>query len=119
MATQWDASQLLRGLGDLAKRVRTGAERGLDNWAEYVKDEATRIVPIEEGTLKNSARNESDGLRAAVGFGSGASASYAPAVHERLEAHHKFGQAKYLEIPLMASRRIGMEIVAKTIRGEL
>lgn len=120
--TAWDPSSLLRGLSDAAERMKRGAARGVGEWGEHVLDEAVRIVPIEEGTLQNSGTvaQTTDGHTAAVGFGSGAAAPYAVIQHEALDFHHDAGrQAKYLEVPLQASKTVGPQIVARAIKEDL
>lgn len=120
--TDWDTSDLLRGLGEAAKKVGFGAMRGAQNWAEHVREESQRLVPIEEGTLQNSARTAAadDGLTVGIGYGSGAAAPYAARQHEDLSLHHDEGrQAKYLEQPLVASGDAGLRIVADSIKGML
>lgn len=120
--SNWDASQLLRGIEQAASRMQTGAKRGLGDWGEHVLDEAVRIVPIEEGTLQNSGTvaQSSDGMTVGVGFGDGAAAPYAVKQHEDFTLRHNGGrQAKYLEIPLQASKSIGFSIVADAIENEI
>lgn len=120
--TDWDASQMLRGLADAASRIQRGAARGVGGWGEHVLDEAVRIVPIEEGTLQNSGTvaQAADGKTVGIGFGSGAAAPYAVPQHERLDYHHDAGrQAKYLERPFQASKSTGMRIVQRAIQEDL
>ena len=120
--TDWDPSQLLRGLADAASRMQTGAARGLHMWGEHVLDEAVRVVPIEEGVLQNSGTvgQSADGKTVGIGFGSGAAAKYAVPQHEHLEYQHDPGkQAKYLEMPLQASKSTGLRILRDAVKDEL
>ena len=94
------------------------AARGLYKWAEHVLEEATRIVPLQEGTLQNTGVASSDegALRAAVSYDT----PYAVVQHEAMDFNHPNGrQAKYLETPLNASRDKGLKIVADEIKGAL
>jgi hypothetical protein len=101
--------------GELAKmHVRTGAIKGLQLWAEHVLEEATRIVPLLEGTLERSGVASVDGakLQGAVSYDT----PYAVYQHEGLDFNHPNGrQAKYLETPLNASRDAGLEIMRREI----
>lgn len=120
--TAWDPSQLLRGIEQAASRMQTGARRGLGDWGEHVLDEAVRIVPIEEATLENSGTvaQSTDGKTVGVGFGAGAAAPYAIKQHEDLSLHHDAGrQAKYLEMPLQASKSTGLRILRDAVKDEL
>jgi len=67
----------------------------------FIQRESQKIVPVEFGVLKNSARTVNIGGKGfdvdiVVHYGAGA--NYAVYVHENLEAKHKPGKrAKYLE----------------------
>lgn len=105
-----------------AKAMREGAADGLEEWAEYVLQESSQLVPIEEGTLQNSGTVEVDRetLQAAVGYGHGGAADYAIVQHERLDLRHDSGRsAKYLERPAMQSRAVGEQIIGDAIRRRL
>ena len=120
--TAWDPSQLLRGLSNAARGYNTGARQGVGEWGEHVLEESQRIVPIEEGSLQNSGTvaQSADGMTAGVGYGSGPAAPYAVKQHEDLSLRHDPGRtAKYLELPLQASKATGMKIVADAIRRSL
>jgi hypothetical protein len=66
-------------------------------------------VPVKKGKLKASGRfttlvsaSRSDiGIRLVYG---GPTAPYAVQVHENLQAHHRNGEAKFVERPLMAKK---------------
>ena len=81
--------------------------------AEHVLSEATKLVPIEEGTLSRSGTTSTarDGLTviAAVSYDT----PYARRQHEDMSYRHDQGrQAKYLEGPLRAEAGTVAKIVA-------
>jgi len=94
-----------------------GGSEGLLDFAEEVMTESLEQVPVETGTLKNSAfvdeptENEEGVVQIRVGYGRGEAnpltgkhpADYMVPVHERLDVHHPVGNAKFLEGPLMSS----------------
>lgn len=117
-----DLGQIRARLEAAAEAMREGAADGLEEWAEHILQESSRLVPIEEGTLSNSGTTEVDraNLKAAVGYGRGGSADYVVVQHERLDFAHDSGrQAKYLEQPWMASRAVGEQIVGDAIKRRL
>lgn len=64
-----------------------------------------RLVPVDLGVLRASGyvtNPQEQGSRTVIemGYGGGFSGAYATVVHERLDAHHEVGQAKYLEQPV-------------------
>lgn len=99
------------------KDEREGAARGLYLWAEHVLEEANRLVPLQEGTLMRSgvASVDDSKLRAAVSYDT----PYAVLQHEEMGYKHTRGQAKYLEMPLVASKDVGMKLVAREVKSEL
>ena len=97
---------------------RKGAAKGLYLGAEHVLEEATRLVPIVEGTLQRSgvASVDEDKLQAAVSYDT----PYAVRQHEEMDYQHAPGRkAKYLETPLNASREKVLELVAREIKAAL
>jgi len=105
---QWSGAAAVR-------QIRTHAARGLLLGAEHVLDEASRLVPIDEGTLQRSGTVSVDpsALKAAVSYDT----PYAVPVHERLNARHLPGRrAKYLEIPMADEAPVVGELIAATIR---
>lgn len=113
---QMDIGEVVNNLQAIAAEFPEKAEKGLGEWAEYVLGEAVNLVPIEEGTLQNSGTTAVSGDTAAVGFGLGAAAPYAARQHEDMTYRHDAGrQAKYLEIPLVASKEAGLEIMQRAL----
>jgi len=105
-----------------AKEMREGAADGLEEWAEYVLQQSSQLVPIEEGTLQNSGTVEVDraDLKAAVGYGNGGARDYAVRQHEDLSLRHDSGRSgKYLERPAMQSRAVGEQIIGDAIKRRL
>ena len=101
---------------EVKARERAGAERGLYLWAELILEEATKLVPLKVGTLERSGHawppSRVGRLRAAVSYDT----PYAVVQHENMTFHHPRGrQAKYLEIPVVASRAVGLELVRREI----
>lgn len=114
--------------------LRRGALRGLKAWADDVFKESQRLVPVDTkdprgGRLKESGKVEVDAgkLKAVISYkgehrkadgkSSGPTAIF---VHEIMTVKHDgIQQAKYLEQPLMASRRSGPARVRAEIRREL
>ena len=96
-----------------------GARRGLYKWAEHVLTEATKIVPLQEGTLQNSGKAwppDAGTMRAAVSYDT----PYAVYQHEGLDFYHPNGrQAKYLEGPANASGPAGLKILWAEINASL
>jgi len=87
---------ILDNLNSEIGRIQGLNEQGLLSAALLVKGEAQRRTPVDTGNLKNSAYTDSEGGNdpaAVIGY----QASYAPFVHEDLEARHDNGEAKFLE----------------------
>jgi hypothetical protein len=97
---------------------RKGAARGLYRGAEHVLEQATRLVPLQEGTLERSgvASVDEASMTAAVSYDT----PYAVRQHEEMDYQHQRGrQAKYLETPLNASKDEILRLVAEEIRKSL
>ena len=112
-----DISQFLAGMSAIRDRRIAAAVRAVDQFAAHVLGDAQQLCPVDTGALKASATSapakvEGTLIEAEIGFNT----DYAAAVHERLDARHPQGQAKFLETamrnnapkfgPFMA-RRIG------------
>jgi hypothetical protein len=104
----------------LAKKSPRAMERALYKYGNVEMTEAKRLTPVEFGTLRDSGvvdepEWQGNTLSMELGFG-GAAEDYALYVHEDMEAFHKHGQAKFLEIPLNQSEpyfedRVGADFV--------
>jgi hypothetical protein len=103
---------------ELKRAMRKAAARGIYLWAEHVLEESRRIVPHDEGTLERA------GTLVPAGPGSLVlsrrvvyDTPYAARQHEDLTYRHSPGRhAKYLEVPLEASRDMGARIIAEQQR---
>lgn len=99
---------------------RRGAARGLQLGGFHIEEEASRIVPIDEGTLLRSSWVDVDEreLRCAVSYDT----PYAVRQHEELTWQHEEGrQAKYLETPINdpENKRKVEALIAREIKAEL
>ena len=102
----------------VTERERLGAARGLYLAAENVLEMATRIVPLNEGTLERSGVASVDEalLKAAVSYDT----PYAVRQHEELDYQHQRGrQAKYLETPFNESTETTRMLIAREIKASL
>lgn len=95
--------------------VRAAAQRGLDDAAEVVKQEAIQRTPKETGALRNDCTTHSGDLEAAVFY----SLPYAVAQHEGLGFVHVDGEAKFLENACIAKRQVVGQVIAQAIRSAL
>jgi hypothetical protein len=91
-------ADFINALGEKKEAAQHAAVRALDQFGEHVLGDAQQLAPVDTGFLKASGTSkpaeESGGkVTKVIGF----NASYALAVHERLDLHHDQGQAKYLE----------------------
>lgn len=98
-------NQMRARLVALARRMPVEVGAALYVEAEILMGEAKERTPVDTGALKASGHvtlPEIHGREIAVDmvYG-GASAPYALYVHEDLDAHHKVGQAKFLESVLV------------------
>lgn len=101
------ATEAASDLSRFARKSPKAMERALYKFGNEVMDESIPLVPVEEGTLRDSHMVDEpewtgDTLGMEIGYG-GAAEDYARAVHEDLEAFHDDGQAKFLEQPLNRS----------------
>ena len=111
-----ELKEALAKLGRLQNGQLKAVSRALYGWAEEVMgDSKDNYVPIDTGALKSSGhvqKPKAEGGSVAVTLGYGGPAGtgkgqkvdvgYAFIVHEDLSARHEVGQAKYLEVPLLA-----------------
>lgn len=82
------------------KAYGAGMARGLKRAALLVQRESQKIVPVDTGTLINTAFTRADGRGENTSVVVGYKSNYAIYVHENLTARHAPGkEAKYLEKP--------------------
>ena len=123
----------LRGLDQLVQQIDRGIKpnqnlaRAVYAEATTVLNESKKIVPVDDGFLKNSGKVEAPKISpketsVEVTYG-GAAAPYALYVHEDPEAQHAAGKTyKYLEIPAVAhshkfARNVQERLVSYIRRG--
>ncbi len=86
---------------------------------EHVKEVAVELTPIEEGTLRRSAKVEvkveGTDIVASIHY----DGPYARYQHEKLNLRHKVGQAKFLETALFTESDLAMKIIAEQLKGTL
>jgi len=105
--------------GSAAKTAaRRGAARGVGLAAEHVLAESRQVVPIDEATLSRSGVTGIDetSATASVSYDT----PYAVRQHEDLTLCHDRGRTgKYLERPLLGTRRAQEQVIAAAVRREL
>lgn len=116
MSASVEIQQFLKSLGAARQRAEAAAVRAINRFGQAVLTNARERCPIEFGDLKRSAtglpaENDDGKITKVIGF----SESYAAAVHERLDVHHPYGEAKFLE---NAMREMTPEL-AQYVRDEI
>lgn len=103
----------IEGVDDVARNIRKLAAEypaavgaSLFEEGQAIQAASQQLVPVDTGRLRASAytnppREGSDGPEVTVGYGT----TYALPVHERVEAYHATGQAKFLEAAFNANMR--------------
>lgn len=86
---------------------------------EHVKEVSVELTPIEEGTLRRSAKAgvEVNGEEV-VGYVH-YDGPYARYQHEKMELRHKVGQAKFLETAMFTQSDEALKIIAAQLRETL
>jgi hypothetical protein len=87
----------------------------LQKAGEHIGEVSAQQVPIEEGTLLRSQKVTVEGTVVAISYDT----PYAIYVHEILRNKHPHGNAKFLELPLLAEGRTALGIVANDIKQAL
>lgn len=126
-------------LRDYAEDAMKPLATGLYREAQGIMAQSKPLVPVDTGSLRASGYVDEPviegtaaiGKQITVNFGYGGVASkinpktgeptgeYALYVHENLEAFHKVGIAKYLEVPFSAARSGMSERLADYVQGKL
>jgi len=101
-----------------ALALKTG--QALYQEALIEQKESMRRTPVDTGALRASHETSDfkfvgNTIEVAIKVG-GPAAPYAVTVHEDLEAHHKVGQAKFLESTLRESAPFMLERVASRVK---
>ena len=114
-------------LGEIAKRLEQlkNDDALLKSAGNVLFREATKImnaskplVPVDTGFLRQSGHVQPPqivGNRVTVTLGY--AAEYAIYVHENLNARHKVGIAKFLEVPFRAWKQGGLQAIADGFRA--
>lgn len=98
------------------EKLHAATEAGLRVGVEYLRTEANRRVPHDEGVLERSSRASVDGLKGAVSYDT----PYAVRQHEDMSFHHDGkGEAKWLENTFTTEKATAGRVVANTIKREL
>ena len=108
--------EVIKNLIGTSADVEKKVIKGLVKAALFIQRESQLIVPVDTGTLKNSAFTRK--YQSVRGAGTvvvvGYTADYAIYVHEDLKARHKEGKsAKFLEKPIREKRTEILEIIRK------
>ena len=114
---------IIKLFDDLFKNTPKRVERGMLKGGQKIMERSLAIVPVDTGTLKNSAlppiiwNKTSTSIEMRLGYGGySVEKGYFLYVHEDLTMHHDFPtQAKFLEQPA----REYMNEVKKIIRTEV
>jgi hypothetical protein len=98
------AHEMIEKLRQIAAKFPDRVAAALYQEAQIEMTEAKRRTPVDTGTLRASGQvaqpaRSGRNISVTLSFG-GAAADYAIYVHENLEAHHRVGQAKFLESTL-------------------
>ena len=119
MAKSFELKGVPEVLGTLKKiegKLPRNVGRALYEEALIEQKESMARTPVEFGTLRNSHETsfpsyKGDEVSVEIKVG-GPAAPYAVAVHERLDVHHKAGQAKFLESTLLGSAKYMLQRIA-------
>lgn len=116
--------KMRKNLAALKQNVPNEVARALNIEMELGAKEVKRRTPVDEGELRASIHVEGPYIVYLKGrrviyarvVAGGPSAPYAIYVHEDLDAHHKVGQAKYLESWILESRPSMAARVARRVQ---
>ena len=109
----------IEGFGDLDRYLRRASAQVLDAAEDALVIEANEDMteakgqtPVDTGTLRGSGtvfpvQRRGSKVSVELGFGgaAGGADGYAVPVHERMGVHHPVGNAKFLELPVLAGAR--------------
>lgn len=113
------AAEMKAKLKRLSERFPDEVARVLYQETEIEVKEVKMRTPVDTGTLRGTVHQVGPTRNGRMIFtliaAGGPAAPYAIYVHENLEAHHKVGQAKFIESVIMESRPYLAARVAKRI----
>ncbi len=93
-------------------RLAAAAEEGVKDGTEALLEASQRLVPVDDGDLRDSGTASQDGLEGAVSY----STLYAVLRHESGYARLKGGSKKFLERPMTENADEILDAVAAPIR---
>jgi len=113
--------EVMRSLDDAITDVQRATQASVYKGALFLQRQVLPRIPIDTGTLRNSAFLDSNWDPTAPMVRVGYGADYAIYVHENLKARHPVGEAKFLERALVDNageiRRIIRSGVADALGG--
>lgn len=90
------------------ERIEAATPEAIGRGIRHIAEVSAQQTPIEEGTLVRSQRVEIDGDTASISY----SGPYARYQHEKLSLRHEHGNAKFLEVPMMAEKDTALEVIS-------
>lgn len=118
MSASVNIQDFLNGLRQGGEAQLAAAKQRLEQFAAHVIGDSQQRTPVATGFLQSSGTQlplVDDGRNIFVPIGH--NASYAAAVHERIEIHHEIGEAKFLTNAMSDNAPKMMEFVAAGMRG--
>jgi len=115
-ANDFGAARVLANLEKVNREIQAGALRGTHKAGLFLQRKAMPRTPIKTGDLRASFDVTSAvvGNKAVTAVAN--TQSYAPFVHENLEAHHNKGEAKFLERPANEHEQDIRRIIAEAAK---
>ena len=105
-------------LDPIIARQMAAATKASEAFMDLVLGEASRLAPIEEGTLRAAAERETEVTGDSVTVTGSFPLVYAARQHEEIGWRHpRGGQAKYLETPFNAASPRYEGIVGAAVRA--
>lgn len=109
--------KVIRRLERIRDAQGRAVERGLLRAGLFLQRESQKVVPVDTGALRNSARTRKEGGGFKTVVYVGYTQTYAIFVHEMVHLRHRTGKiAKYLEVPYRRNRQRIMQIVLDEYR---
>jgi len=127
ISVQLTGMQTLEQIAARGQKAQRILARALYSEGNAVLNQSKKIVPVDQGDLKNSGKVKKPTYKGSlidvdITYG-GSAAEYAFIVHEDPDARHKPGKTyKYLEMPFMAhkpifERNVRLKFVAWMLGG--
>lgn len=119
MAKVTGLKDLIRNVEKAKKFERLAVAQAIYLEGQRIMRESVREVPVDTGRLRQSAYIQRPRIQGNPQLMMGYGTKYALPVHERLEARHETGKAKYLEDPINRAKPGYAKRVAERARGLL